>query len=124
MVRGALIPKKGVRWGVFYSYLEAAAEQAPAPAQPQVLGVLRWGPCQNRGSGWQADGPAGDGEPRTPQSHRLKCPRRGDTSCPLQEHHLEKVPPPVPPHMPLLATAATSLLHRGAVDLEVGPFTP
>lgn len=64
------------------------------------------------------------GSPGHPQSHRFKCPGEGSPSCPLQGHHLEKVPPPVPPHEPLLATATTSLLHRGAIDLEVGPLTP
>lgn len=69
----------------------------------------------------KADGPEEDGEPRTPQSHRLKCPRRGRHFLPLQGHHLEKVSLP---QVPFLATATTSWLHRGAVDLQVGPFTP
>lgn len=60
----------------------------------------------------------------TPKPQTQMPQEREATSYPLQGHHLEKVPPPVPPHVPLLATAATSRLHRGAVDLEVGPLTP
>lgn len=64
------------------------------------------------------------GSPGHPKATDSNALGEGGTSCPLQGHHLEKVPPPIPPHVPLLATAATSRLHRGAVDLEVGPLTP
>ena len=66
------------------------------------------------------------GSPGHPKATDSNAPGEGEggTSCPLQGHHLEKVPPPVPLHVPLLATATASWLYRGAVDLEIGPLAP
>lgn len=36
--------QRKVNGGGSFSHLEAAAEQGPPPPQPQVLGVLPWGP--------------------------------------------------------------------------------
>lgn len=61
------------------------------------------------------------GSPGHPKATDSNALGEGGTSCPLQGHHLEKVSLP---QVPLLATATTSWLHRGAVDLQVGSFTP
>lgn len=58
-----------------------------------------------------------------PKATDSNTPGEGGTPCPLREHHLEKVPS-CPTPRPLLATAAASRLHGGAVDLEVGSLTP
>lgn len=61
------------------------------------------------------------GSPGHPKATDSNALGEGGTSCPLQGHHLEKVPLP---QVPLLAAATASRLHRSAVNLEVGPFTP
>lgn len=99
------------------------ASPHPHPSQRSWVSSLG-GLDKTRAQGSRQMGQREMGSPGHPKATDSNALGEGGTSCPLQGHHLEKVPPPIPPHVPLLATAATSRLHRGAVDLEVGPLTP
>lgn len=97
----------------------------PHPSHRSCMSSLG-GPERTGAQGSRQMGQREVGSPGHPKATDSSAPGEGEggISCSLQGHHLEKVPLPVLPQVPLLATATTSWLHRGAVNLEVGPFTP
>lgn len=60
--------------------------------QPQVLGVLPWGPGRTEAQGGRQMGQREMRSRGHPKATDSNTPGEGGTSCPLQEHHLEKVP--------------------------------
>lgn len=69
-----------------------SSRAGPTAPQPQVLGVLPWGPGRTEAQGGRQMGQREMRSQGHPKATDSNTPGEGGTSCPLQEHHLEKVP--------------------------------